>query len=134
MTTVRFVPIAGGGYAVSFRYDLRLVDLVKTVPAGARSWNKSTRTWWVSDRHAAWLVDDMRRAGYSVTGIDDRHRDDRRDRAADQGTWAQMLFAAVGPDRAAPVFKALSKVLHPDLVGGDRRLMQELNDARRGVT
>lgn len=129
MTTVRFIRGAAGA-TVFFRFDARLVDVVKSVPAGARSWNKATKTWWVADPYAEWLVDDMRHLGYSViTGADDQRRQQRADRG---GAWAQMLFDRVGPDRAAAVHRALSRVLHPD-VGGDTELMQELNDARRGL-
>jgi hypothetical protein len=39
------------------------------------------------------------------------------------------LLDAVGKDRVEPVHRALVKVLHPD-VGGDTKLMQELNAAR----
>lgn len=121
MNAVRFVRGAGG-FTVSFRYGSRLVDLVKAVPAGRRRWNKTTKTWWVANPHGAWLADDLTRAGYIVAG--EHERDDHRDGAVEWGAWAQTLFAAVGPDRAAAVHRALARVLHPD-VGGDTALMQE---------
>lgn len=45
--------------------------------------------------------------------------------------WAEVLFAAVGPRLREPVFKALTKCLHPDLVGSElTHLQQQLNAAR----
>ena len=47
-------------------------------------------------------------------------------------TWAEHLFAAVGPAHADATYRAMSKVLHPD-TGGDTVLMQQLNAARRAL-
>jgi len=43
------------------------------------------------------------------------------------GCWS--VYAAVGPQRADDVFRALAKVLHSD-VGGDDHLMRDLLAAR----
>ncbi|HWT48540.1 MAG TPA: hypothetical protein VN255_08180, partial [Mycobacterium sp.] len=48
---------------------------------------------------------------------------------SDTSLWAKILFRRVGRERREPVFRALTRVLHPD-VGGDHHLMQELNAAR----
>ncbi|WP_433758014.1 hypothetical protein [Nocardia sp. CA-135398] len=45
-------------------------------------------------------------------------------------SWAEMLFAAVGPALSESVFRALTKCLHPDVSGADRTLQQQLNAAR----
>jgi hypothetical protein len=44
--------------------------------------------------------------------------------------WAEILLRAVGPSREDAVFKALTRVLHPDAKTGDEVLMKELNIAR----
>lgn len=46
------------------------------------------------------------------------------------GSWAEMLFAAVGSTRANAAFRALSRVLHPDASTGDAELMRALLAAR----
>ena len=46
--------------------------------------------------------------------------------------WASGVFRRVGPHRTDAVYRGLSKLLHPD-VGGDTKLMQELNAARREI-
>ena len=43
--------------------------------------------------------------------------------------WAKELMRRTSPELREKVYKQLAKVLHEDL-GGDGRLMQELNDAR----
>jgi hypothetical protein len=44
-------------------------------------------------------------------------------------TWADDLLDAAGPELGATIYKALSRVLHPD-AGGSTELMQHLNRAR----
>lgn len=44
--------------------------------------------------------------------------------------WAEQLLRAVGPERVDAVFKALTRVLHPDVKTGDETLMKALNNAR----
>ncbi|MFF2085911.1 hypothetical protein ACFVVM_19200 [Nocardia sp. NPDC058176] len=47
------------------------------------------------------------------------------------GTWAEQLFSALGASRTEAVFRALTKVFHPDNIKtGDTVLMQQLNEAR----
>jgi hypothetical protein len=60
-----------------------------------------------------------------------RQQNTRPPRSSPSNDWAHSLFRAVGPDRAEAVYKALSRVLHPDTPTGDHQLMQQLNEARR---
>jgi hypothetical protein len=46
--------------------------------------------------------------------------------------WARELMRRTPPELREKLYKNLAKVLHEDL-GGDGRLMQELNDARNGL-
>jgi hypothetical protein len=127
----------GARYTVRFRYDPDLVELLKTaVPGHARDWNPATKTWTVDVGHAEPLASALRATGHKVLGLDAPRTDPppRADGSApDTAQWARILFRRVGPNHRDPVFRALTKVLHPD-VGGDHSLMQELNQAREQLT
>lgn len=65
----------------------------------------------------------------------DQERRERTRRQSPRGgpasaDWADTLLRAVGPDRHEAVFKALTRVLHPDAATGDEDLMKDLNQAR----
>ena len=62
---------------------------------------------WLRD----YVVSVMRQRGHTVTGIKTPRAQPRGDGAPN---WARSLFAAVGRDRAEPVFRALTRILHPD--------------------
>lgn len=49
--------------------------------------------------------------------------------AASGQDWAEQLLGKLTPEQADKAYRALVRVLHPD-VGGDHRLMQQLNVAR----
>ena len=123
MTAVRFEH-RGPTYAVTFSYDSRVVELLKsTVPSYARSWQWSNKWWLIDAGWASTLAVTLRCYGYLVAGIDDhRGHDDPR------ATWARALFDRVGASRAPAVYRALSRVCHPDH-GGDHDLQTELNQA-----
>ncbi len=129
MTVVMFTP-GSGGHVVRFAYDPAVVATIKaTVPSYARSWQPATRTWLIDPGWAPVLADTLRCYGHTITGLDDRRRDDRRcDCGGDTG-WARTLFRAVGPTRHGPVYRALSRVLHPDTDSGDVQLQRELDAA-----
>jgi hypothetical protein len=118
-------------YTVRFRYDPDLVELLKTaVPSGARDWNPATKEWTIRAGHAEQLASALRSTGHKVLGLDPPRSDPPpRADGPDTAQWARDLLTRVGPSHRDPVFRALTKVLHPD-VGGDHRLMQDLNRAR----
>ncbi len=119
----------GDGYGVRFRYDPALVELLKTaVPSYARSWDPSLKQWQIQAGHAERLASALRATGHQVIGLDP-DPPPRTTTGTDTARWAKILFRRVGPSRREPVFRALTRVLHPD-VGGDTALMRELNDAR----
>lgn len=134
MAAITFEPLLLGGYAVRFRYDPIAVDIIKSLPGYVRGWDANRRVWQVDSDYA----DELRRmfegAGYFVIGIaaampppsPPRYGGSR----GNESDWARLLFRRVGKDRAAPVFKAVTRVLHPDnQATGDTMLQQELNDA-----
>lgn len=97
--------------------------IIKSLPAHARRYDPESRTWYVDRGYAQQLADDFTEAGFTVLGI--------RPRAAVcESDWARAVLWRVGAQRSDAVFRALSKVLHPDSPAGDTRLMRELRDAR----
>ena len=128
MTAVRFTP-GLDGTIVAFNYDPAVVATIKqTVPAHARSWHPREKLWTIEAGWAPVLAATLRDYGHTVTGLDEpppRHRDH---------DWAKMLFRRVGPARAGPVFRSLSKILHPDAASGDAQLQRELNAAHQEIS
>ena len=125
-TAVRFESY-GEQYILRFAYDPTLVSIVKTVPSYARSWQPTSKVWIIDRPYAVQLAADFARMGHIVTGIETS-----RQREVPDDDWAKLLFRRVGSGKTDIVYRALSRVLHPD-VGGDTQLMQELNDARREI-
>jgi hypothetical protein len=128
MSTVIFQR-RGTTYTVRFRYDPTLVELLKTaVPSHARNWDPATKEWTVDAGHAKRLASTLRATGHQVIGLDPDPP--RTDSGTDPSQWARILFHRVGPTRREPVFRVLTKVLHPDNpVTGDTAIQKELNAA-----
>ena len=121
MTAVRF-DRRGDIYAVTFTYDPVVVEMLKLiVPSYARSWNPVRRKWLIETVYGKPLADVLTNLGCTVVGIDTDQ--------PDQSDWARVLFRRVGEHRAGPVFRSLSRILHPDTPTGDKQLQQELNAA-----
>jgi hypothetical protein len=128
MTTVRFTP-GLDGHVVAFAYHPAAVGLIKqTVPGYARSWGPHRRVWIVDPAWAHILADTLRCYGHTVVGLDAP-----RQTHAGDADWARALFRRVGPSRAGPVFRSLSRILHPD-AGGDTQLQRELNAAHAEIS
>jgi hypothetical protein len=113
-------------------YALR--EIVKSFPG--RRWDPDAKCWIVLCSQVWELADALRVAGSPpfVTGPNGQpyRRHERAGRTQPRHPregWADLLLDTVGADRVEKVFKALSKVLHPD-VGGDAQLMRELLAAR----
>lgn len=119
----------GTTYRVRFRYDPTLVELLKTaVPSYARNWNPATKEWTVGAGHAERLASALRATGHQVIGLEPPQAGTH---VPDTAGWARILFRRVGPTRHEPVFRVLTKVLHPDNpVTGDTAIQNELNAAR----
>jgi hypothetical protein len=108
---------------VTFRYDPRAVEIMKSVPV--HRWNGQDKEWTTETSWVQLLAKRFHDNGYSV--------------AVDGDLWSPpdikalsspilSLFDALPAHLKQPVYRALSKVLHPD-VGGDTELMKELNKA-----
>jgi hypothetical protein len=129
-TTVAFTR-CGYAYTVRFAYNPDVVGLLKTtVPAFARTWDSSAKRWTVDLDYAGLLASVLRRAGHQVIGLEPPKPPPRTD-SADPARWATVLLRRVGPARREPVFRALTRILHPDnQQTGDTQLQRELNAAR----
>jgi hypothetical protein len=120
----------GDHYAVSFKYDAGIVEILKALPSYARRWDPDRKLWRVDVGYARSLAGNLRELGYVVVGIEPPREPPRTNgRTIDGADWAHTLLHRVGPERRERVFRGLSKLLHPD-VGGDTVLMRELNAAR----
>ena len=113
--------------AVYAPYEYR--DVIKCFPG--RRWNPQHKCWLVGASFADAMAEALKAAGCTVIVTRHGGAEDgaHRDHHVVGAGWAETLFAAVGPARAAAVYRALSRVLHPD-AGGDTALMRELNAAR----
>jgi hypothetical protein len=123
-------------YTVRFDYDREVVAILEDIPDFARKWWPASRSWWIFGYYAGYLASELDAHGHTVIGLDPTHwRRHGGEHSAQHNSyagddWAKALFARVGPERADAVFKALTRVLHPDNQdSGDGRLQQELNDA-----
>jgi hypothetical protein len=112
-------------------YELR--EVIKSLPG--RSWDRDRKCWWISTALVDEAANVLRVSGCEVfvTRPDGSAWSSGRPGAGIRGEpgsgWADLLLEAVGPSRRDQVFRALAKVLHPD-VGGDAVLMRDLIAAR----
>lgn len=114
------------GCSIRTPYHSGFVDDLKlNVPGFARSWDKSRRRWTVDDAYVELALRIVGRHFPGYTLEDQRPRATPRTEV--ESPWPRMLHDALPERLRTPVYRALSRVLHPD-AGGDTRLMQELND------
>ena len=130
MTVARIIVEHGQGQVYA---PFQFKDIVKALPG--RTWDSTKRCW----RIPLYFVDEaanaLRAVGCEVhvTRADGTPWTSGRPGAGHRSTpaegWASALLKAVGPQHQDRVYRALSRVLHPD-AGGDTQLMQDLNRAR----
>lgn len=132
----------GSRYSVRFPYHAQLVEMCKTVPSWARSYDPPTKTWTFEREYAHSLAADFRAVGCKVIGLDAEQERARKAppppppravEAPQASQWAAMMLARadeLDADLAKSLFRAIAKVLHSD-VGGDHVMMAELNVARK---
>lgn len=99
-------------------------DLIKGMPD--RRWSKSGKYWVVPARDVPILRTVLETAGYHVIVTQPEQPGEPH---APGRSWAELMFSDLGPDLGEKAYKALVRVLHPD-VGGSTAAMQGLNQAR----
>lgn len=158
MTTVR-IQTGPAEARIYFPYDQAIIDAVKTIPGrryvdggpNGKFWSVPTfqaeaaRDLLTSMGHTV-LYDGtsasptsdatMGRLRAEMTALQVRNRQLvqenqrlKREAEAKQGDWATSLLRRCPPELEEKVFRALTRVLHPD-TGGDNDLMRDLNVAR----
>lgn len=114
-----------------FSFDQQVIDIIRTIPG--RRWNKDLRCWIVAHSSLRLLSDTLVSLGHRVivSGPSDQREYERtkREREARDNDWADQLLGRCSAELSEKVFKALTRVLHPD-AGGDNTLMRDLNVAR----
>ncbi|MDT5371454.1 MAG: hypothetical protein QOC62_5885 [Mycobacterium sp.] len=116
----------GDHYEVSFPYDPAVVAVIKALPAYARRWNPESKVWRIDVGYARSLAGNLRELGHIVVGLEPPRANGK---TIDGTDWARVMLRQVGHKRREPVFRALTRILHPDVATGDGRLQQQLNDA-----
>ncbi len=110
---------AGAAMAEVTCYKAR--HYVSSLPQHMRHWDRLCKVWRVDTRLIGRLVSDLRNAGFEVLV------DDELAQAPD--SWCDAMFEALSPELAEQAYRALTRVLHPDL-GVDGTHMAALNVAR----
>lgn len=132
-------------------YDPARVDIIKTIPG--RTWDKDGKFWKIPSGRVASLKAALEASGDQVqvigTPVGRSSENDaiiarlereklrlqqeiirlKNAQAASAQNWAEQLLGRLDPDQADKAYRALSRILHPD-VGGPTALMQQLNAAR----
>lgn len=134
--TVMFRRASKDRMAINFAYEPRLVELCKSVPSYARSYDPPTKTWTVDTPFAMQLAKDFKALGCKIAGLEEAQERARKapppppPRAIEK-SWAMALLEKAGDDREM-LFRRFAKVLHSD-VGGLDWAMQDLNVARKAL-
>lgn len=144
MSTVLISPgLMEGEAEVRFKYDPKLVATLKDEVAwDERQWVKEEKCWIVTDWALAAFIAKAEALGWTI--VDQRPEPEPEPEPPPRtkaeppprknDLWAVDLFIAVGAQRKEAIFKALTRVLHPDNQStGDTKLMQSLNRARDGA-
>ena len=116
---VRISVPAGATMASVTCYQAR--HYVSSLPRHLRSWDADRKHWLVSIQLIGRLASDLRAAGFEVLVNDELERT--------PDTWADAMYTALGHELASQCYKALTRILHPDL-GVDGVHMTALNVAR----
>lgn len=127
MTTVRIVRSLLEAQVFS---PFEAKDVIKALPT--RRWDKAEKCWVIPNTDIPLLQMTLQSAGFVTWVVDDPTGSGNpggSSSAKGTGTWADRMFAELEPPLAEKAFKALLRVLHPD-VGGSTTAMKALNSAR----
>lgn len=106
--------------------DLRVrapFELKEELKATGGRWDPVHRGWTVPRPNLAELVAVLRYLGVEYDLVELAPA--RKARPAASTTWAESMFASLPEHLREPAYRALAKVLHPD-IGGDKEAAQQL--------
>lgn len=129
MPLVRIV-VDGHNALVHSPFDAK--DLIKSMPD--RKWSPADKAWVIPDYDVDDLKAVLEASNYTVVITHKQQaKQEQRQEPPKTGrgaqTWADLLFGSLTPELGEKAFKALTRVLHPD-IGGSTEAMQILNAAR----
>lgn len=116
--------ITVGNELAAIRCPYRLRWICTDLPT--RRWDPSRKRWLIPSSDVPLAVAAFKRAGELVEIRDLRTAQGRPQ--PEPSSWPSEMFAALPADLRAPAFRALAKVLHPD-VGGNTAAMAALTTA-----
>jgi hypothetical protein len=102
-------------------------DAIKSLPN--RAWDAATKRWVIPAADVNIAARVLREEGWRVEIIEPVQAGTRTPPLPQTASWADAMFKAIPGRLHQPVFRALTKVLHPD-VGGDLVAMQQLTAAK----
>ena len=109
--------------SVRMAYDAAVVAAVKAaVPQWGRSYDPRSKTWLIDAAYVTSVIK-LLRSRYGAANV----QVIGQDREPGRADWAAQLFERLPQRLREPAYKALIRVVHPDL-NGDGRVCQELND------
>lgn len=121
----RLVIEPDGRGRLTFPYDARLVAAIKAdLPAWAREWDPLGRAWLITP---SWIPDALAVVRQYAAVVTD---EPARPAYVPASTWAEQLHDRFPEHLRAATFRALLRVVHPD-VGGDASITRELVSAFR---
>src|SRR5262245_38779780 len=114
---------AMGRTEIKCRYDAEVIDIIKAVvPYQDRDYDGARKIWIVENLYVDDLIKALGRAGHFVGDTDIAPKPkgffapkDFADHAALQQ--AAEILQAIPPDRQGAVFRAMARILYPDLYG-----------------
>lgn len=123
---MKIITITIEGRSAKVRSPFEAKNIIKAMPV--RRWSAPEKSWVVPANDVPVLENRLRAAGYQVETTRPGQSQPSQNNEAG-GTWADQLLGALNPDVATAAYKALARVLHPD-VGGSTEVMKVLNAAR----
>ena len=124
---------AGGWYLETRRYDKSYVGALKAeLPSRARSWRDHVGAWWI---HADFIAVAEAIAGrYFHPEPDSFDETGGNGRPAEAEAWSVLWLRPGAPFPVVKAaYRALSRLWHPDVLGGDGPTMARINSAYEAI-
>ncbi len=114
-----------GWLRLVFAYDREFSDDMKfALGKGAYRWNRYHQTWYILESFSRVVTDLFIIHGYEVNTETVREDSTK----ALHNPW-DTIFQSVPDQTASKLFRAVAKVLHPDVATGSEAAMKQVNEA-----